>query len=234
MRKILTAVVSLTLVAPAVANDMYYGDSEYYAEEYEYTEPEPAPAPAPATQRTTSNYDGPRDTYVGLRIHKNEHIESRYRSDAMTNTTVSDDSAGLGLYVGNRLTDHVKLEFETMYTGFEQKKYGTNLNLDVWSNMLNFYLYETFGRAVEPYAGLGVGLVGLWSNVGGNRASETTLSLAAMAGVNFALNNRVDLNLGVKYQYYGKVEHDLGGDQYVSAKVDATELYIGAAYKFGL
>ena len=54
------------------------------------------------------------------------------------------------------------------------------------------------------------------------------LSAQAMLGVNFALNDRIDLNLGVKYQYYGEVEHKLHGKEYAVTDVDATEFYFGA------
>ena len=60
------------------------------------------------------------------------------------------------------------------------------------------------------------------------------LSFSAMIGVNFALNERVDLNLGIKYQHYGEVEHELHGAEFATTDVDATEFYFGAVYKFGM
>ena len=55
-----------------------------------------------------------------------------------------------------------------------------------------------------------------------------------MLGVNFALNNRVDVNVGVKYQYYGEVEHHMHHTEYAITDIDATEFYFGAVYKFGM
>ena len=60
------------------------------------------------------------------------------------------------------------------------------------------------------------------------------LSAQAMLGVNFALNDRIDLNLGVKYQKYGDADHRTNGNTYATTDIDATEFYIGVAYKFGL
>ena len=45
----------------------------------------------------------------------------------------------------------------------------------------------------------------------------------------FHLNRRIDLDIGFKYVNFGKVEHTRG-----VSKVDATQFYIGGAYKFGL
>lgn len=103
--------------------------------------------------------------------------------------------------------------------------------------MLNVYVYQQFGGAVEPYAGLGVGVSGLWGEIDGNiNASDATadMSWSIMAGVNFALNDRIDLNLGVKYQNYGDLGISDDNGNNASIEVDGTEFYISAAYKFGL
>lgn len=173
-----------------------------------------------------------RDNYVGIRLHKNENIAFDFKPHSGTGTTIRNDSFGIGAYIGNRLTDHVKIEFESLYTGGGEEKYGSDFNFNIWANMLNVYLYQQFGGAVEPYAGLGIGISGIWGNVEGNiNLSDATadMSWAAMVGVNFALNSRIDLNLGLKYQNYGDI--DMGN---TSTEIDATEFYIGAAYKFGL
>jgi len=178
-----------------------------------------------------------RDNYVGVRLHKNDNLAFGVEPENGDGFKVRDDSFGFGLIVGNRLTDFLKLEFETEYTYANKSKNGNNYNFDVWSNMLNVYLYKQFGGAVEPYAGLGVGVSGIWGSVDGALdMSDATadMSWAAMIGVNFALNERIDLNLGVKYQNYGDLEMtDAAGNHY-NIEVDGTEFYIGAAYKFGL
>jgi len=55
------------------------------------------------------------------------------------------------------------------------------------------------------------------------------LSYQVMVGVLFHLNSRIDLDVGFKYINFGRVEHTSG-----VSKVDATQLYLGLAYKFGL
>lgn len=178
-----------------------------------------------------------RDNYVGVRLHKNENIAFRFEPDGGDGTTLRDDGFGIGLVVGNRLTNHIKVEFETAYTGGGEQKYGTDYDFDVWSNMLNIYLYQQFGGAVEPYAGLGIGVAGIWGSANGtyNMSDATAdMSWSAMVGVNFALNQRIDLNLGLKYQNYGDIDMTNGDGTHTTTEIDATEFYIGAAYKFGL
>lgn len=187
-------------------------------------------APAFANSYDYYDYNTPqRDNYVGARLHKNDNIAFQVEPNEGNGTTLRDDGFGLGIYVGNRLTDHIKIEFETLYNGGHEKKYDKDYRFNIWSNMLNVYFYQQFGGAVEPYAGLGVGVSGIWGKIDELSDSTADMSWAVMIGVNFALNNRIDLNLGVKYQNYGDIE--IGK---APIEVDATEFYIGAAYKFGL
>ena len=63
---------------------------------------------------------------------------------------MNDDNVGWGVYVGNRLTDFVRIEFETMYSGIDDTKRNLDFNFDIWANMVNMYLYRTYGNVVEP------------------------------------------------------------------------------------
>ncbi len=215
MHKIFALLLACCAVMPAMADDWYNDDYDM-------------------------GYSTParRDNYVGIRLHKNEHIAFKYDITGGATITPKDDNFGFGISVGNRLTDNVKIEFETAYTGAKFTRYGTRHDYDIWSNMLNVYLYQTFGGAVEPYAGLGLGLTGILGDISGAapHISDSTLdlSLQAMVGVNFALNDRVDLNLGAKYVRYGKLAFENSSGEYATTRIDATEIYIGAAYKFGL
>lgn len=179
-----------------------------------------------------------RDNYVGIRLHKNESIAFKYDIHDGGNTTIRKDNWGFGAVVGNRLSDHVKVEFETMYTGASQMKRSNDFDFDVWANMFNVYLFQEYAGAIAPYAGLGIGFASIWGDIdtpfGNMSDSVFDLSYSAMIGVNFALNDRVDLNLGIKYQYYGEIEHELGNEEYAVTDVDATEFYFGAVYKFGM
>lgn len=224
MKKI-ALLVSMFVAAPVLANDFYY---------VEYSSPD-AGYVAPAV---TSSGVATRDNYVGMRLHKNERISYAFDRRNGSGTTLTDDNVGFGVYVGNRLTDFLKLEFETMYTGVDDTKRDLDFNFDIWSNMVNMYLYRAYGDAVEPYVGIGLGFSTIWSDINGwgYNSSDTTfdLSYSIMFGVNFALNERVDLNLGFKYQKYGDADHKTSAGIFATTDVDATEFYLGAAYKFSL
>ena len=227
MKKISFLLLGMIISMPTFANE--YGEYTESYDEESYTTYAPDYDDTPSETVTTRTSERSRDTYAGFRIHKNEHIAFDYDIHNVGNTTIKNDNFGFGLNIGNRLTDNVKLEFETLYTGTSATKNSVDYNFDVWSNLLNVYIYKNFGGAVEPYFGVGLGFSGLWSDINNTHDSGFELSFAAMAGVNFALNKYVDLNLGLRYVDYGKIGHENA-----TTKIDATEIYIGAAYKFGL
>ena len=225
MKKISLALLCALISCPVLAND--YGE--------EYDEPFDTETYTTYESSSTSSAEN-RDTYAGIRIHRNEHIAVTFDRDDNSDTTIRDNNFGFGLNIGNRLTDNVKIEFETMYTGLSESRHATDFDYDIWSNMLNIYLFKNYGPAVEPYVGLGVGLSGIWGDINGAWTGnkklsdcEFDLSFALTAGVNFSLNKYVDLNLGLRYVDYGDIEH-----KNAITKIDATEIYIGAAYKFGI
>lgn len=228
------AIIAALVITPAIANEYgtldEYTDSDY---DYQYSETYVAPVasaqPAPKPRR---------DNYVGIRLHNNAKIAYDYDIRDGGNMTLKDDNFGFGLMIGNRLTDHVKIEFETAYTGAKFNKYATDFDYDIWSNMLNVYLFQEYAGAVAPYFGLGIGFAGMWGDVSTSllHTSDNSfdLSYQAMIGVNFALNDRIDLNLGFKYQRYGEIEHKSSAGTYATTDIDATEIFISVAYKFGL
>ncbi|MBR2393053.1 MAG: porin family protein [Alphaproteobacteria bacterium] len=224
MKKI-AFLASILVASPAIANDFYY--AEYASPDAEYTAPN-ASSSAPIA----------RDNYIGLRLHKNERISYAFDVRNGAGTTLKNDNVGFGAFVGNRLTDFLKIEFETIYTGLDDAKRDLDLNFDIWANMVNVYMFKTYGGAVEPYAGIGLGFSTIWSDISGwgFDANNTTFdfSYSLMAGVSFALNDRVDLNLGFKYIKYGDADHKTSAGTFATTDIDATEFYLGAAYKFGL
>ncbi len=225
MKKLLMVLMMLGAM-PAMANE--YGDEVLTYDDYDYADTYYAPA-APAAENVR------RDNYVGLRVQKNERIAYDFKIENGMNTTIREDNFAFGINVGNKLTEFIKIEYETAYNSAEFSKRNIDFDFTIWTNMLNVYMFREFGGAVSPYAGIGLGLAGIWSDVSG-AASDTYFDLTwqAMIGVNFALNNRVDLNLGLKYQNYGKVEHDLKNGDKATTTIDATAVYLGVAYKFGL
>lgn len=235
MKKLSVLFLTAMCAVPAMAEPMY-GISN----EYDYMDEEIAPVnidtPNPTYNTTISPSRGTRDNYVGFRVHQNAHLAMKYDENHGYTTHKTKKNAGLSLNVGNRLTEYVKIEFETGYTGAKFTKRDAHHDYDLWSNMLNVYIYKNFGGAVEPYAGLGVGMTGIWGEISGAAphitASTLDLSVQGMFGVNFALNDRIDLNLGAKYIRYGRVEFERNNGEYANTRIDATEFFIGAAYKF--
>lgn len=209
MRNLLAVVFSLLFLAPVWADDYYNAD-----------------------------YNEQKDTYVGIRIHKNESLSLKYEAEGIDGFRLREDNFGIGAVAGNRLSDNVKVEFETAYNGMKELGNNTTLSVDVWANMFNVYMFQQFDGAVEPYAGLGIGFAAIWGSVNAPYValsdSVFDLSFQIMLGVNFALNDRVDLNLGLKYQYYGEVEFKQNNAEVATIDVDGTEFYFGAVYKFSL
>ncbi|MBQ2844817.1 MAG: porin family protein [Alphaproteobacteria bacterium] len=209
MRNLFAVVFSLLFLAPVWANDYYNAD-----------------------------YNEQKDTYVGIRIHKNESLSLKYEAEGIDGFRLREDNFGIGAVAGNRLSDNVKVEFETAYNGMKELGNNTTLSVDVWANMFNVYMFQQFDGAVEPYAGLGIGFAAIWGSVNAPYValsdSVFDLSFQIMLGVNFALNDRVDLNLGLKYQYYGEVEFKQNNAEVAKIDVDGTEFYFGAVYKFSL
>ncbi|MBQ5700237.1 MAG: hypothetical protein IIV74_03010, partial [Alphaproteobacteria bacterium] len=144
MKKIVFCLAVLTSI-PAMA--------EEYWDEYEYE------------YDASPEYVVQRDNYVGVRLHKNENIAFKYDINDGGNTTIRKDNWGFGAVVGNRLTDNIKIEFETMYTGAKQTKRDTNFDFDVWANMLNVHLFQEYADAVAPYVGMGIGFATVWGDV---------------------------------------------------------------------
>lgn len=209
MRNLFAVVFSLLFLAPVWAKDYYNAD-----------------------------YNEQKDTYVGIRIHKNESLSLKYEAEGIDGFRLREDNFGIGAVAGNRLSDNVKVEFETAYNGMKELGNNTTLSVDVWANMFNVYMFQQFDGAIEPYAGLGIGFAAIWGSVNAPYValsdSVFDLSFQIMLGVNFALNDRVDLNLGLKYQYYGEVEFKQNNAEVATIDVDGTEFYFGAVYKFSL
>ena len=215
--------ISAFIVATALMTVPVFANSYEYYDNNEYT---------------NTGVNTTRDNYVGFRIHKNENIAFKYHVHGAETTTIRKDNWGFGALIGNKLSNFAKIEFETIYTGAQQNRQNADFDFDVWANMLNFYMYHEYANAIAPYVGLGIGFAAIWGDIDTPYAHLTDsvfdLSYSAMIGVNFALNERVDLNLGIKYQYFGELEHKLHKTEHAITDVDSTEFFFGAAYKFGL
>lgn len=222
MQKISFIVTALCLcVAPAVANT--YGEYEEYIT---YDAPD-AGTDYPICKCDTDS--AKRDNYTGFRVYKNEHAAYAYTYPSGYHEETTRDNFGFGTVLGNRLTDFLRVEYETLYMGSTYNNYNHDFSYNLWANLFNAYLFQEYSGVVAPYIGAGIGLTGIWGDVDGELDNAFDLSYQIMAGVWFDLNERIALDLGVKYVKYGNVEH-----QDAVSKVDATQIYIGASYKFGM
>lgn len=213
MKQFLITLVMCCAAMPAIANDWYYADD--IGDD----------TACPVCRCTTQS----RDNYAGFRIYKNEHSSYDYHVNGGLHAGYRDDDFGFGTTVGNNLAPYLRVEYETLYMNAKYSKHSTDFEYDIWANMLNAYLLHDFDNVVAPYVGAGVGLTGIWGEINGDLDNAFDLSYQVMVGVLFRLNSRIDLDLGFKYVDFGRVDHKNG-----SSRIDATQLYLGAAYKFGI
>ncbi len=212
MKKLIATLLILTATE-------YGANAEYWEYESEYDS-------CPVCECASNSS---RDNYVGFRIYKNEHAAYSYNISNGHKEKETHDNLGFGTTVGNHLTDYVRVEYETLYMAAEHSKNDKDFEYDIWANMLNAYLFREFGGAVAPYAGVGLGVTGIWGEIDGDLDNAFDLSYQAMVGVMFELNERISMDVGFKYINFGKVEHSHG-----VSKVDATQLYLGINYQFGI
>lgn len=223
MKKVLFIVIGILANAvPGMANE--YGT---YDEYITYDAPDAEPE-CPVCECNANNNDR-YDNYTGFRLYKNEHAAYAYTYPNGHHDELKRDNFGFGTVLGNRLTDFLRVEYETLYMGSSKNSDDHDFDYDIWANLFNAYLFYEFDGAVAPYAGAGIGLTGIWGEVDGELDNAFDLSYQFMVGVWFDLNNRIAVDVGFKYVNYGNVEH-----KYTVSKVDATQLYIGASYKFGM
>lgn len=170
-----------------------------------------------------------RDSYAGFRVYQNQHSTFSYHSRLGLGHNHNDDNIGFGTTMGNNLCEYLRVEYETLYMGVKYNESGTGFEYDVWANMFNAYLLWEFDNAFAPYAGAGVGMTAIWGDVDGHLDNAVDLSYQFLVGILFKLNSRIDLDIGFKYIDFGRIEHPDG-----HTNVDATQIYIGATYKFGM
>lgn len=229
MREISFIIAILAVcTTPAIANT--YGEYEEYIE---YS------APDATTDTTTqcpicdcgvsTDTSSDRDNYTGFRIYRNIHAAYAHTFPNGHHDEVTRDNFGFGTVVGNRLTDFLRVEYETLYMGSDHSDDDIDFEYNIWANLFNAYLFQEFEGVVAPYAGVGLGLTGIWGEVDGDLDNSFDMSYQLMAGVWFDLNDRIALDIGFKYVNYGRVDH-----KHTVSKIDATQIYLGTSYKFGL
>lgn len=176
-----------------------------------------------------NNDNNNKDSYAGVRLYLNEHATYSFTPLGESAIKYVKNNVGFGTTMGNKLTDYLRVEYETLYMGAQYSASDTDFEYDIWANMLNVYLSWTFDRVITPYVGGGVGLTGIWGEINGRLDNAFDFSYQVLGGVTFALNDYIELEVGFKYIWFGTVEHSSG-----TSRVNAAQVYIGGAYTFGL
>lgn len=104
------------------------------------------------------------------------------------------------------------------------------------SLMMNAYYDIDTNTAFTPYVGGGIGYARLKGSVdsrfGELSKSSDEFAWQLGAGVAYALNDNVSLDLGYRYSDFGSVEKEYLPDRNYKADVDAHEFLFGARYTF--
>ena len=99
--------------------------------------------------------------------------------------------------------------------------------------MLNGYYDFNTGTAFTPYVGAGLGYARLKNTLSNDEASYSkskgNFAWQVGAGVSYAVNNNVDIDLAYRFMDYGKVDHK---DNRGKAKMRGNEFSLGVRYNF--
>lgn len=169
------------------------------------------------------------NSYAGARVYQNARAEYAFNPIGAPREKTRKDNMGFGTTMGLRFNKFLRGEYETLYMGAQFSANAQSFEYDIWANMFNGYLYWDFAHDVAPYIGGGVGLTAMWGAIDGHMSNATKISSQALVGILFELSEHIELELGFKYINFGKISHP-GGD----TRIDATQFYLGAIYRFGV
>ncbi len=109
-------------------------------------------------------------------------------------------------------------------------------SLSSYNFMANGY-YDFGTGPIKPFVGAGIGfsinqLENEWIGFGSSKENHTKFAWQVMAGINFAVND--NMNLELSYRYFQMDDYKLGVD--TSGRIDAdivsNEFLVGLSYKF--
>ena len=208
---------------------------------------EAVPTPTPTSsddkysvQKKLADDNAEKKYFVGLRWHKNAAMSFDFQYASGGNVESRDKQSGIGFNFGQKVNDYFKYEFETSITSTEFMWSDERDTYTVWANMLNGYLGKKFSNGIEPYIGVGFGFSGINSVLDIYAYNlyiqdfEFDFSWQVMIGANFEINNRLDVNAGMKYHDYGTVNHNYMNMKVAHTDITAVGFYAGAVYKFNL
>ncbi len=137
----------------------------------------------------------------------------------------------------------VRGELEYNLNGEAKKSMGVTsanipgeMKLRSQSLMLNAYYDINTNSAFTPYVGAGIGFAKvkakLTSSVMNTNADSTKMAWQVGAGVAYALNDNVAIDLGYRYTDMGEYSKPLGVDNTYKLDVHSHEVLLGARYSF--
>lgn len=145
--------------------------------------------------------------------------------------------------------NNVRAEIEYGYNGKvklneswtdEDESISAHSNTKSQAVMLNGYFDFNTGTAFTPYVGAGLGYARLKNTFslkgdgldGSISKSKGNFAWQVGAGVSYAVNSNVDIDLAYRFMDYGKVKHDLGDGDNLKVKQRGNEFSLGVRYNF--
>ena len=140
-----------------------------------------------------------------------------------TDTTISGDTLDsyeieydtgwlLGAAVGNVLNNNVRVEGEFAYSKSDVDKWDgqvvVDIDMEVWSFLVNCYYDIQTDSPVTPFIGGGIGVANVDLNVQGDSADATVFAYQASAGIGYAVNDSVTIELGYRYMGTSAPEYE--------------------------
>ncbi|OYQ81160.1 hypothetical protein B9T19_00325 [Ignatzschineria sp. F8392] len=138
--------------------------------------------------------------------------------------------------------NNVRAEIEYGYNGkvklsehFEDGDYADSKTKSQ-AVMLNGYFDFNTGTAFTPYVGAGLGYARLKNTLsddeGSISKSKGNFAWQVGAGVSYAVNSNVDIDLAYRFMDYGKVKHNFGDGANLKVKQRGNEFSLGVRYNF--
>jgi opacity protein-like surface antigen len=193
---------------------------------------------------TTSNALAKDNNYyikAEVGVAKSQKIKSEQRFYQTDSNKGFNLSPIYSLGFGYKINDKFRTEIAYNYVDFRYKRNATNLGVvlseykqkvNIQTGMINLFYDVVTYQKLTPYLGVGVGYAqinpkdGTISNKNGKFVYQSNksenLTYALMGGVSIAITDRINFDIGYKFQDFGKVK---GFDKYIrtSGQVNPTE-----------
>ncbi|WHA05411.1 porin family protein [Candidatus Bandiella numerosa] len=177
---------------------------------------------------TTSNALAKDNNYyikAEVGVAKSQKIKSKQQFYGTDSNKGFNSSPIYSLGFGYKINDKFRTEITYNYTDFKYKRNTTNVidmiseykqKVNIQTGMVNLFYDVATYQKLTPYLGVGVG----YAKINPNKASLSTkdietlyisnksenLTYALMAGVSIAMTDRINFDIGYKFQDFGKAK----------------------------